>query len=87
MPATDAGRKARRTPVYALVTLCKRMDGSKGDLWSGRHTVIVALTCGHTIRKIVLRRFLVGEKIRCPKCTDALRQPPALPGFYPGASV
>jgi len=44
------------------------------------------MTCGHTLRKVSFRRFLVGEKLRCRLCERAAATQPVLNGMYPAVT-
>jgi len=67
IPPNNRG-KHFKPPVIALVLHSVRADGRTADLWRGRKAVILQLSCGHLLRRLVERQFLVGERVRCRKC-------------------
>jgi len=82
----DRAKKRRLAPLHALVVDVRRVDGMKGDVWAGKHVARVSLTCGHTIRRVLIRRLLVGERIRCPECERHRINQPLLAGIYPSVA-
>ncbi len=67
--------------AFSLVVHCRRLDGSLADVWVGRRTVYLHLSCGHICRRVSLRRFLIGERVPCPVCEKGFIKQAPLPGF------
>lgn len=71
-PAT--AHKRPRPACRALVVACNPQRGAKGDVWNGKRWMVVALSCGHTVRKVGHRRYLIGEALVCVECQRAVDQ-------------